>query len=142
MANCMAKIAECLGVKLDEVFRIEDFDLELYDFFKITEKGLYISSKSEPYDWKPAPNFMLLLTGEIEITKLPQKPKKPAIGDMYCYPDSATPILWGRCSWRGDEVDDYRFHHGFVFTTREEAIAATEEMINNLPKEEWVKTNG
>ncbi len=131
MANCMESIAKLLGVELNEVFRIEDFDLELYDFFKITENGLYKSSKSEPYDWKTAPNFISLLTGEIEITKLPQK---PAIGDMYCYPDPATPILWGRCSWRDDEVDNYRFQHGFVFTTREEAITVTEEMINNLPK--------
>lgn len=129
MANCMESIAKLLGVELNEVFRIEDFDLELYDFFKITENGLYQSSKSEPYDWKAAPNFILLLTGEIEITKLPQKPKKPAIGDMYCYPDPATPILWGRCSWRDDEVDNYRFQHGFVFTTREEAIEIAKQML-------------
>lgn len=133
MPNCMAKIAECLGVKLDEVFRIEDWDLEWHDYFKITEKGLYISSKSEPYDWKPSPNFTLLLTGEVELTKLPQK---PAIGDMYFYADPATPILWGYCSWRDDEVDNYRFQHGFIFATREEAIAVAEEMVNSLPKGE------
>lgn len=39
MANCMAKVAEALGVELGEVFRIEDWDLELHDYFKITEKG-------------------------------------------------------------------------------------------------------
>ena len=126
MANRMGSIAKLLGVELNEVFRIEDFDLELYDFFKITENGLYQSSKSEPYDWKVAPNFISLLTGDIEITKLPQK---PAIGDMYCYPDPATPILWGRCSWRDDEVDNYRFQHGFVFKTTEEAIKAAEKML-------------
>ena len=126
MANCMESIAKLLGVELNEVFRIEDFDLELYDFFKITENGLYQSSKSEPYDWKVSPNFISLLTGDIEITKLPQK---PAIGDMYCYPDPATPILWGRCSWRDDEVDNYRLQHGFVFETTEEAIEAAEKML-------------
>lgn len=125
MANCMESIAKLLGVELNEVFRIEDFDLELYDFFKITEKGLYISSKSEPYDWKPSPNFELLITGEIEIKKLP---RKPAIGDMYCYPDPATPILWGRCSWRDDEVDNYRFQHGLIFATGEEAIEIAKQM--------------
>ena len=129
MANCMESIAKLLGVELNEVFRIEDFDLELYDFFKITENGLYQSSKSEPYDWKVSPNFISLLTGDIEITKLPHK---PAIGDMYCYPDPATPILWGRCSWRDDEVDNYRLQHGFVFETTEEAIALTEKMLEAI----------
>ena len=126
MANCMAKIAEFLGVKLNEVFYIEDSDLELHAFFKITEDGLYSSSKSEPYDWMLSPRFQSLIRGDIELTKLPQK---PAIGDMYCYPDPTTPILWGTCSWRDDVVDNYRFQHGLIFATREEAVALTKKML-------------
>ena len=69
MANCMAKVAEALGVELGEVFRIEDWDLELHDYFKITEKGFYKSSRNDPYKWKPAPNFMLLLTGKLSLQR-------------------------------------------------------------------------
>ena len=135
MANCMAKIAECLGVKLDEVFRIDDYDLEIHRYYKITEKGFYTSSSNSPYEWKFAfsQDFSLLLRGEVELNKLPQK---PALGDMYCYTDPATPTLWGYCSWRDDEVDNYRFQHGFIFATKEEAIAVAEEMVNSLPKGE------
>lgn len=131
MANHMGEIAKMLGVELNEVFRIEDSDRELYDFFKITEDGLYFSHKSEPYNWGLSPHFQSLIRGEIEIKKLPQK---PAACDTYYYPDIATPILYGRCIWRNDEIDNYRFQHGLVFTTTEEAIAVAEEMVNSLPK--------
>lgn len=131
MANCMAKIAEFLGVKLNEVFYIEDSDLELHAFFKITEDGLYSSSKSEPYDWMLSPRFQSLIRGDIELTKLSQK---PAIDDLYCYPNPMTPSLWDCCVWKDDELDNYRFQHGFVLATREEAIAVALEMLNILPK--------
>lgn len=131
--NHMEEVAKMLGVELGEVFRIEDPDRELYDFFKITEDGLYFSHKSEPYNWGLSPHFQSLIRGEIEIKKLPRKPatRKPAIGDMYCYPDPTNPILWGTCSWRDDVVDNYRFQHGLIFATREDAIAVAEEMANH-----------
>ena len=131
MANCMGVIAKCLGVELDEVFRIEDTDRELYGFFKITEDGLYFSHKGESYNWGLSPHFQSLIRGEIELTKLPQK---PAIKDWYYYPDTTVPDLCGDCMWEDDEVDNYRFQHGFVFTSKEGAIAMAEEMINGLPK--------
>lgn len=135
MANCMNVIAKKLGVELDEVFRIDDYDIEIHGYYKITEQGLYVSRSNNPYDWECAfaRHFILLLEGDVEPIKLPQK---PAIGDMYCYPDPANPILWGTCSWRDDVVDNYRFQHGLIFATREDAIAVTEEMISNLPKGE------
>lgn len=113
MANCMNAIVKCLGVELDEVFRIDDDDYKIHGYYKINEGGLYVSYSNNPYNWEAAHNFKSLLKGTIELTKLP---KKPAIGDMYWYPDIATPILCGHCSWRNDETDNYRFQHNFVFT--------------------------
>ena len=139
MANCMDVIAKCLGVELDEVFRIDDYDIEIHGYYKITEQGLYISCSDTPYDWNPAfcQDFKLLITGDIELTKLPQK---PAIGDMYCYPDPVTPLLWGTCSWRDDVFDNYRFQHGLIFATREEAIEIAKQM-RAVTKQEG-KNNG
>lgn len=133
MANCMNVIAKKLGVELDEVFRIDDYDIEIHGYYKITEQGLYVSRSNNPYDWECAfaRHFILLLEGDVEPIKLPQK---PAACDTYYYPDIATPILYGRCIWRNDEIDNYRFQHGLVFTTTEEAIAVAEEMVNSLPK--------
>lgn len=128
MANCMDAIAKCLGVELDEVFRIDDYDIEIHGYYKITEQGLYISCSDTPYDWNPAfcQDFKLLITGDIELTKLPQK---PAIGATYYYPSPMNPCLWKWCLWKNGEVDNYRFQHGFVFTTPEEAIALAQRMM-------------
>lgn len=133
MANCMAEVAKALGVELEEVFRIDDYDYEIHGYYKITKEGLYISRNKNPYNWGSAfsQNLNLLLKGEIELTKLPQK---PAIGDLYCFPCPASPMLYSGCMWEDDEVDNYRFQCGFVFTSEEEAIAMAEEMINGLPK--------
>lgn len=115
MANCMNAIVKCLGVELDEAFRIDDDTYKIHGYYKINKKGLYASCSCNPYNWYEAfaPYFWLLLEGTIEITKIPGK---PAIGDMYWYPDIATPVLCGHCSWRDDEIDNYRFQHNFVFT--------------------------
>ena len=128
MANCMKNIAEGLGVELDEVFRIDDYDIEIHGYYKITEQGLYVSSSNSPYNWEDAfiQDFSLLINGDIELTKLPQKPD---IGATYYYPSPMFPCLWKWRSWKNDEVDNYRFQHGFVFTTPEEAIALAQRMM-------------
>lgn len=125
MVNCMAKIAECLGVELNEVFRIEDWDLELHDYFKITEKGFYKSSHNDPYEWKPAPNFMLLLTGQLELTKLPWKPKM--FEEYYIPRISSIPDFCTKYHWLNDDYDRRCYDAGIVCKTKEEAVALTKK---------------
>lgn len=129
MANHMKEVAELLGVKVEEVFQV-DGDPSIKDcFFKFSDNDLQLSAVNGGNDtWSVASDTRLLdlLYGRLRIRKLP---RKPVIGDMYCYPYPATPILWGRCSWRDDEVDNYRLQHGLVFTTGEEAIAKAEKML-------------
>lgn len=129
MANCMNAIVKCLGVELDEVFRIDDDDYKIHGYYKINEGGLYVSYSNNPYNWEAAfaQDFRSLLKGTIELTKLP---KKPAIGDMYWYPDIATPILCGHCSWRDDETDNYRFQHNFIFTDMGEAKMLSQRILD------------
>ncbi len=131
MANCMAKVAEALGVELGEVFRIEDWDLELHDYFKITEKGFYKSSRNDPYKWKPAPNFMLLLTGEIELTKIPWK---PSYGDTYYIPFVVNADKYKKLFWLNLKGDEIFYQWGLVYRTKEEAIKLAEEMLDVVRK--------
>lgn len=133
MANCMNAIVKCLGVELDEVFRIDDYDYKIHGYYKINKQGLYVSYSNNPYNWEAAfaQDFRSLLKGTIELTKLP---KKPAIGDMYWYPDIATPVLCGHCSWRDDETDNYRFQHNFVFTDMGEAKMLSQRILDLTKK--------
>lgn len=129
MANHMKEVAELLGVKVEEVFQV-DGDPSIKDcFFKFSDNDLQLSAVNGGNDtWAVASDTSLLglLYGRLRIRKLP---RKPAIGDMYCYPDPVNPLLWRTCSWRDDVFDNYRFQHGFVFTTREEAIEIAKQML-------------
>lgn len=130
MTNHMSKVAKILGVELNEEFRIEGVRTDYT--YKISEKGLVLHCQGRDW-WEEMPNTLVqLLTGEAR--KIIKPPRKPAIGDMYYYPDPASPILWGTCSWRDDVVDNYKFQHGLIFATREDAIAVAEKMVNSLPK--------
>ena len=59
----MNAIVKCLGVELDEVFRIDDDDYKIHSYYKINEEGLYVSYSCNPYNWDEAfaSHFMLLL---------------------------------------------------------------------------------
>lgn len=127
--NCMAEVAKALGLELEEVFCIDGDE----HYFILTETGLWRKTNLEDEYWRRPPYDILhnLLIAVYEIIKLPWK---PAIDDLYCYPNPMTPALWENCVWKDDEIDNYRLEHGFVFKTREEAIAVALEMLNSLSK--------
>ena len=70
MENKMCKVAELLGVKMGEQFRIKDgFDNISY---VLNEKGLFAYVEKSPFHNEPfAAPFVLiqLLCGEIEVKK-------------------------------------------------------------------------
>ena len=80
MSNCMKNIAEGLGVKLNEVFLIDDDKYMIRDYFRITENDLEYDFRRQfsSSSWCSADNkvLVLLVTGKVEITKLPWTPKK------------------------------------------------------------------
>jgi hypothetical protein len=129
MDNKMVEVAKLLGVEVGEVFQV-DGDPSLKDcVFRFSDNDLQVSAPIGDKDtWIVANDNRLLglLYGNLSIRKLPWK---PAIGDRYCYSDPSSPIMWGRCSWTGYGVDIYRFNHGLVFRTKEEAIALTKKLL-------------
>ena len=129
MANQIAGVAKLLGVEVGEVFQV-DGDPSLKDcVFRFSDNDLQLSAANGDNDtWEVANDSRLLglLYGNLSVRKLPWKPIK---GDLYCYSDPASPVMWGRCSWTSHGVDKYRFNHGLVFRTSEEAIALTKKLL-------------
>lgn len=129
MANQIAGVAKLLGVEVGEIFQIDgDPSLEAC-VFRFSDNDLQLSAAHSDSDtWIIANDSILLglLYGNLSVRRLPWK---PAIGDRYCYSDPSSPVMWGRCSWTDYGVDKYRFNHGLVFRTREEAIALTKELL-------------
>lgn len=128
MSNHMKKIAEMFGVEVGEVFQVGNDDSLKSYYLRFSKIGLEFSKSMGDNTWVTADSYTLLslLRGELSIKRLPWK---PAIGDRYCYSDPSSPVMWGRCSWTSHGVDKYRFNHGLVFRTSEEAIALTKKLL-------------
>lgn len=119
--NYMADIAKMLGVELGEEFKIDSSNL-IYKFF---ENGLYYRSLE---GWLPAKyQFLDLIRGNVEIVKLPWKPK---VGDMYYRPrDYHTAFSEAVTDFWRDTVNDFALKEaGMIFKTKEECEAALPEL--------------
>ena len=124
----MEKIAKRFGLQLYEEFEIAEKPYCKFRFSKTTLEGLFLgqvwlSSLENLYD---------LLTHRYHIESLTEF----AEGDRYYISCPTCIEMWDYDTWSEREVDYYRFEHGFVFKTREEATAVAVEMLNSLPKEE------
>lgn len=128
MNNHMADVAKLLGVEVGEVFQVGNDDSLKSYYFRFSKIGLEFSKSMGDNTWVTTDSYTLLslLRGELPIKRLPWKPTG---GDLYCYSDPASPVVWGRCSWTSRGVDKYRFNHGLVFRTSEEAIALTKKLL-------------
>ena len=115
--NYMADVAKMLGVELGEEFKINGSNL-IYKFF---ENGLYFRCIE---DWLPVKyEFLDLIKGELEIVKLPWKPK---VGDVYYRPrDYHTAFSETVTDFWRDTVNDFALKEaGMIFKTKEECEAA------------------
>lgn len=130
MSNCMKNIAEGLGVKLNEVFLIDDDKYMIRDYFRITENNLEYDFRRQfsSSSWCSADNkvLVLLVTGKVEITKLPWTPQKDKI---YYVPFVSGESLFTSYAWRGDDVDRANLKKGVVCRTSKEAIKMTKKML-------------
>lgn len=120
--NLIPQIAQMLGVELGEEFKIKGREGAIYKFIV---DGLLVSydDAEKVYTATHVP-LVGLVRGDIEIVKLPWKPKK---GEGYWTFD----VFFGSGKWAvasfvwGDEVFDKAvLKAGWVYRTREEAEAA------------------
>ena len=120
MANLIPQIAEMLGLKLGEEFKI---DTSGDDIFKITESGVWMRKSIDKEEWLEKPfEFVMLCNGDAEIIRLPWKPKK---GDV-CY---TFELLWGKWVvhslwWAGVPCNYALLDKGWIYRTKAEAEAA------------------
>ena len=120
--NYMKDVARMLGVELGEEFKLDGRKTK----YKFTENGLYFYA---PDGWWQCSNVMLpeILKGELEIVKLPWKPK---VGDVYYRPrDYHTAFSEAVTDFWRDTVNDFALKEaGMIFRTAEECEAALPEL--------------
>ena len=117
--NNMEKVAEILGVKLGEKFKIagDEYCFD-NDGLEHIHRGTAVPDRLM---------LSLLLTGERTIEKIPWKPK---VDDRYFAVTMRHSISTN--SWSGDYFDYALYYPGNCFRTREEALAHAPEITEKL----------
>lgn len=121
MANLIPEIARMLGVELGEEFKIKEYGERIYRF---DNSGLQLIYDNGVRNLNITANMALscLLSGDIEIVKLPWKPKK---GDAY-YTFEIFRGKWVVRSlwWTGAPCNYALLDKGWVYRTKAEAETA------------------
>ena len=129
--NYYKKIAEMLGLELEQEFVITDLDGKRKDTitYKFTEDGLF--SKANDLSVKVTLILDLLLMGEYKVVP---KPWKPKTGDKYWRCSSGRGFV-SSAIWLDDVIDLCGWKSGNCFRTKEEAETKGKEFIEALLKE-------
>lgn len=136
--NLIPKIAEMLGVELNEVFKIKVNGEILESNYRIIEHGIELTVFSDN-DWRQGGRMLeALLDGEAEIVKLHFEPKP---GEFYYS------VYWDKilretpeavCSvWESCADDWHRLKLCNVFRTKAEAEAHKFEIYEKLTGRKW-----
>lgn len=129
--SLIPEIARMLGVELHEEFKVD-----IYEYtemvFKFDNKGLMTRADCKGSTWVAAHVALAgLLAGNIEIIKLPWKPKiydiywtfKAAHLDVWCVTDTR---------WMNNPNDVAAFKNGWIYRTQEEAKSALPKVAAEL----------
>lgn len=122
--NLIPEIAHMLGVELGEEFKVEGDNRTYWFDLDGLHSGEYVAEDED--------DAMLhdLLCGEVEIVKLPWKPKK---GDVY-FTFDLMGDKWGTHSyWWGGFPDEYALlDKGWIYRTEKEAEAALPKVAKEM----------
>ena len=128
MDNHIAEVAQVLGVKIGESFKLtDDTHGEYHQYYQFTDKKGFETSL-DGVKWKTAAAEVLkdILMGDIRIVKLPWKPKT---GEKYYIPNIFNWNSYNYYLWVDDERDKELYKRGLVFKTKEEAIKMSKKML-------------
>ena len=128
MDNKMVEIAGLLDVELGEVFRIKDYPTYPETYFRFTDDGL--KQSVDTVAWSKPSAWVLegLITGALQITKLPWKPSY--YGEAYYVPSVTNANKCIRLFWTGSNGDKSFYQQRLICRTKEEAIKLAEEMLD------------
>ena len=116
MSNYMEKVAEMLGVKLGERFKVNG------KVFWLDKDGLMDDTGHQIFS-----TLGRLVIGQYTIEKLPWKPQK---GDEYWVVSMNGDVLYDE--WIEHITDYAMYFAGNCFATRKEALAHAPEIIGKL----------
>lgn len=118
--NLIPQIAQMLGVKLGEEFKIKGYELT----YMITDdKGLMATNDSPETGWTPANAlFVVLLNGKDEIVKIPWKPKM--YEEYWTFGKLGKQWIVGTLIWKELPYEILLLGKGWVYRTRAEAETA------------------
>lgn len=127
--NYMEQVANMLGVKLGEKFKLKDKCGEVSpNKYYLSDAGLI----NEDTAWESGTRFTNILTGALTIVK---KPFKPKMGEVYfcvCEDGEVRKFRWCGCTF-----DYLLFNSGNCFRTEEEITEETKERILNEMKSKY-----
>ena len=122
--NLIPEICKMLGVELGEEFKIKGDNRTYWFDLDGLHSGEYVAEDED--------DAMLhdLLCGEVEIVKLPWKPKK---GDTYYTFDRMGDKWCTNSYWWGDFPDEYALlDKGWIYRTEKEAEAALPKVAKEM----------
>lgn len=127
MVNHMDKVAEMLGLKLGETFKITKDNAEKQQYFRLTKEGVIVSV--DGVYWTDSTTTIALediLVGRAEVVALPWKPK---MEEKYYVPNIFDWDYYKYYLWFNDKRDEEIYKRGLVFKTKEEAIEMSKKML-------------
>lgn len=133
--NLIPEIARMLGVEIGEEFKIKGYDDSNTRTYKFTAQGLRVKLVEHPEatEFNALAAFNSLLVGDIEIVKIPWKPKK---GDAY-FTFVIIGDKWGVGSlhWDGFPNEYALLDKGWVYRSQAEAEAALPKVAAEIGME-------
>lgn len=126
--NLIPEIAQMLGVELGEEFQIKDFDGLTYKF---NLDGLSATCDNRTYI-SAANALAALVSGKLEITKLPWKPKKDQLYWTFDLDTAENKLRVLQDMWMNRIEDATLLKAGWVYHTRTEAEAALPDVAKEL----------
>lgn len=131
MDNKMSSVADLLGMELGEVFRIKDYPTYPETYFRFTDDGLMQSVDTIAWTKPSAWVLGSLITGALQITKLPWK---PSYGEIFYMPSVVNENKYIRLFWHDSGTYKSFYQQGLVYRTKEEAIKLAEDMLDVAKK--------
>lgn len=130
--NYITEIAKMLGIELEEEFMVSN----KIAIFKISAKNGLMCKFKDDERWEyDALDLQALLLGDLEIVKLPWKPK---FKEEYYYPNTYEQRVFFAL-WTGSTLGYAMYNLGMCYKTREEAEAHFTEDYKKLTGKELKK---
>nr|DAI46588.1 MAG TPA: hypothetical protein [Caudoviricetes sp.] len=127
MTNRMSSVADLLGMELGEVFRIKDYPTFPETYFRFADDGLMQSVDTIAWTKPSAWVLGSLITGALQITKLPWK---PSYGEVFYAPSVINENKYIRLFWHDSGTYKSFYQQGMICRTKEEAIKLSEKMLD------------